>query len=277
MEKAKRSERLIAMTRLLCLSPNQVIPYGVFCDRFEAAKSSISEDMALIQKVFEDSRLGEVQTVTGAAGGARFRPVISWDEAYATMDTVAQALNTPDRALPGGYIYLSDLLADPALTRRMGAIMAAPCYPLDVDFVLTMETKGIPVAMMAADALNVPLVIARRSSKVYEGSAFNINYPDGKGGIETMSLSRRAVREGQRALIVDDFMRHGGTALGMIALMKEFRTEVAALAFMLAQERGAPLTSLPEWPLMTFTGDGINVPIQVKPAVWLKTQREQER
>ncbi|MGI6234237.1 MAG: pur operon repressor [Christensenellales bacterium] len=270
MEKVKRGERLIAMTRVLSSNPNKVIPYQVFCDQFKAAKSSISEDIAMIERVMATFELGEVATVTGAAGGVRFRPMMPANEAHSFIQGIADALNTPDRALPGGYLYLSDLLSDPVMTRRMGTIMAQPCFDLDVGFVLTMETKGIPVAMMTAEALNVPLLIARRSSKVYEGSSVNISYPDGKGGIETMSLARRAVMQGQRALIVDDFMRHGGTALGMITLMKEFNIEVAGLTFMLAQEREQPLTDLPEWPLMTFTGDGIDTPMVVQPAKWLK-------
>lgn len=93
-----------------------------------------------------------------------------------------------------------------------------------------METKGIPVALMTAHALGIPLVIARRSSKVYEGSAVNINYVSGSSGhIETMSLSRRAVQEGQRALIIDDFIKAGGTAKGMIDLMHEFNVTVVGL------------------------------------------------
>ncbi len=270
MEKVKRGERLIAMTRVLTSNPNKVIPYQVFCDQFKAAKSSISEDIAMIGRVMATFELGEVATVTGAAGGVRFRPMMPSGEALRFIQGIADALNTPDRALPGGYLYLSDLLSDPVMTRKMGTIMAQPCFSLDVDFVLTMETKGIPVAMMTAEALNVPLLIARRSSKVYEGSSVNISYPDGKGGIETMSLARRAVMQGQRALIVDDFMRHGGTALGMITLMKEFNIQVAGLTFMLAQKREQPLTDLPEWPLMTFTGDGIDTPMVVQPAKWLK-------
>lgn len=269
MSKVKRSDRLIAMTRMLTRSPNKILPYKVFFERFSTAKSTISEDVAMIAQVMADYGLGAVDTVTGAAGGVRFRPLISPDEALRQMQQVADTLNQPDRTLPGGYLYLSDLLSKPALTRSMGSILAGPCFGLGVDFVLTMETKGIPVAMMTADALNVPLVIARRSSKVYEGSAVNINYPDGKGGIETMSLSRRAVSGGQRALIVDDFTRHGGTALGMIELMKEFNITVVGLAFMLALEREQPLTHLPEWPLLTFTGDGITTPIVTQPAAWL--------
>ncbi|NLX82921.1 MAG: pur operon repressor [Clostridiales bacterium] len=269
MEKIKRGERLIAMVRMLSFHPNKVIPFQVFCDQFNAAKSSISEDIAMIERVIASFGLGEVTTVTGAAGGVRFRPMMSWADALGFISGIAEALNTPDRALPGGYLYLSDLLSDPVMTRKMGIIMARPSFDLGVDFVLTMETKGIPVAMMTAEALNVPMLIARRSNKVYEGSSVNISYPDGKGGIETMSLARRAVMQGQRALIVDDFMRHGGTAAGMITLMQEFNIEVAGLAFMLAQEREQPLTDLPEWPLMTFSGDGIETPMVVRPAQWL--------
>ena len=269
MEKTKRGERLVAMMRMLSDHPNQVIPFSVFCGMFSLAKSSVSEDVALMQQSLRANGLGEIRTVTGAAGGVLYRPAITREEAFEVIKGVCESLNDPMRVLPGGYLYLSDLLSQPGLTRQMGVILAGPCYSLGIDFVLTMETKGIPVAMMTAMTLNVPLIIARRVSKVYEGSAVNISFPDAKGGIETMSLARRAVREGQRALIVDDFMRHGATARGLIALMKEFNTTVAGLAFMLATERPEPLTNLPEWPLMTFTGDGVATPIKVRPAAWL--------
>ena len=272
MDKVKRSERLAAMTRMLVDNPNKVISYQIFCDTFEAAKSTVSEDIALIQNALSIYDLGQVTTVTGAAGGVRFRPMISWKEARDLLSMVADQLNDPDRALPGGFLYSSDLLSNPEITRKMGCILARPCYELGVDFVLTMETKGIPVAMMTAEALNVPLVIARRSSRVYEGSAVNISFPDGKGGIETMSLSRRAIHQGQRALIVDDFIRNGGTALGMIELMKEFKTKVVGLSFVLAKERENPLSDLPEWPLITFTGDGVREPMKLKPAKWIFEQ-----
>lgn len=75
----------------------------------------------------------------------------------------------------------------PDITRKMGTIIAGEFYDAAPDFVLTMETKGIPVALMTAQSMDVPLVIARRSSKVYEGSAVNINYASGSAGhIETM-------------------------------------------------------------------------------------------
>ena len=92
-------------------------------------------------------------------------------------------------------------------------ILAMDYYDKAPDFVLTMETKGIPVALMTAQTMGVPLVIARRDSRAYEGSAVKINYISGEAGdrIETMALARRAVSPGQRALIIDDFMKGGGT------------------------------------------------------------------
>ncbi len=269
MDKIKRAERVIVMMRMLGRMPNQIIPYSKFCDMFQLAKSSVSEDVAMIERAIKTWGLGEVETVTGAAGGVRFRPKVKGRDSREFISKVCEKLNTPDRMLPGGYLYLSDLLADPEMVRRMGEILASPYYDQGVDFVLTMETKGIPVATMTAEALHVPLIIARRSSKVYEGSAVNINFPDGKGGIETMSLARRAVQSGQRALIVDDFMRRGGTARGMITMMAEFGISVAGLAFVLAQESDATLSDLPEHPLMLFKADEQKDSIVVRPAPWV--------
>lgn len=269
MDKVKRTERMIVMMRMLCETPNQIIPYSRFCEMFQLAKSSVSEDVAMIEHAARAWGLGRVETVTGAAGGVRFRPLIQKKEAHDFVTQLCGQLNAPERMLPGGYLYLSDLLADPTLVRRMGEILAGPYYEQGVDFVLTMETKGIPVATMTAESLHVPLVIARRSSRVYEGSAVNINFPDGKGGIETMSLARRAVKSGQRALIVDDFMRRGGTARGMIALMAEFDITVAGLAFVLAQEADSPLSGLPQHPLMYFKTEPGRDSMVVRPAPWV--------
>jgi purine operon repressor len=52
-----------------------------------------------------------------------------------------------------------------------------------------------------------------------------------------MSLARRAVRQGQRALIIDDFMKGGGTAKGMIDLLGEFGVDIAGVGVMIATQQ----------------------------------------
>ena len=152
----------------------------------------------------------------------------------------------------------------------MGEIMATEYYAAAPDFVLTMETKGIPVAFAAAHALGVPLVIARRSSKVYEGSAVNINYVSGSSGhIETMSLSRRAVQEGQKCLIVDDFLKGGGTAKGMVDLMREFNVDVVGMTFVMSTAKPVKKRVMGEKSLMVMDIDQEHETVLVKPAFWL--------
>jgi purine operon repressor len=94
---------------------------------------------------------------------------------------------------------------------------------LGADYVVTIETKGIPVAFMTARMLNLPLVVVRRESKISEGSTVSINYFSGSSDrIQKMSLAKRAVEPGKKAIIIDDFMRAGGSVKGIIDILDEF-------------------------------------------------------
>jgi purine operon repressor len=62
-----------------------------------------------------------------------------------------------------------------------------------------------------------------------------MNYVSGSTGkIQTMYVSKRALKEGSNVLIIDDFMRAGGTAKGMVDLMKEFNANVQGIGVMIA-------------------------------------------
>ena len=236
MDKIKRNERLGAMTRILTDTPNRIHTLGEFCELFGAAKSTISEDIDLVSASFERFDLGKVETVAGAAGGVRYRAIPSRARTKRVLSELAERLSQPGRMLPGGFLYTSDVTAESVTAQAMGEILAAQYYDRQPHFVLTMETKGIPIALMTARMLDVPLVIARRDSRAYEGSAVKINYIAGGGNerIETMALARRAVSPGQRALIIDDFMKGGGTLQGMVDMMKEFQAEVVGVGVMIA-------------------------------------------
>ena len=270
MDKFKRNERLAVMTKVLTSAPNRIFTLSHFCEMFGAAKSTISEDVAILSETLRTFKMGTLETVTGAAGGMRYRPMVDCGEGRVLLERISEMLRESNRILPGGFLYFSDILSDPQLVSGMGHIFAAQYYDAGVDFVLTMETKGIPVALMTAEALHVPLIIARRSSKVYEGSAVNINYVSGKGGIETMSLSRRAVREGSTALIVDDFMRGGGTARGMLSLLEEFNCKCAGMCFVMALEGAIGRTNNNEKSLMVMDEIVDGQPINIRVSDWIK-------
>ena len=73
MDKIKRNERLAAMTQILTSSPNRIFTLSHFCELFSTAKSTVSEDVAILQQTMNQFRLGKLETVTGAAGGVRYR------------------------------------------------------------------------------------------------------------------------------------------------------------------------------------------------------------
>lgn len=238
MKKLKRSQRLVDMTQFLLERPHELLPLSIFADRYGAAKSSISEDLAIIKEVYEGEGIGELQTLAGAAGGVRYIPVMPKDMALSFVKQLCVQLEQADRILPGGYLYMSDLLGLPSMMEQAGKIIATAFYGSEIDVVMTVETKGIPLAYATAAQLGLPVVLVRRDHQVTEGSAVSINYVSGSHkSIHTMSLSRRALKEKSRVLIVDDFMKAGGTIRGMVDLLGEFNAEVAGVGVLV--ESGA--------------------------------------
>ncbi|OAB33555.1 pur operon repressor [Paenibacillus macquariensis subsp. defensor] len=238
MKKLKRSARLVELTQYLLNRPHTLIPLTTFADRYGAAKSSISEDLAIIKEVFEDEGMGDLQTFAGATGGVRFIPKMTKKQALLFAEDLCAQLEQRDRILPGGYLYMSDLLGEPSLMNEAGKIFATAFAEKEIDCVMTVETKGIPLAYATGAQLNLPVVLVRRDHQVTEGSAVSINYVSGSHkSIHTMSLSRRALKEKSRVLIVDDFMKAGGTIQGMVDLLAEFNAEVAGVGVLV--ESGA--------------------------------------
>ncbi len=227
----KRSERIVFMTQYLMNHPNEVVPLTFFVDKFKQAKSSISEDVQIIRETFLKEGLGVVKTVAGASGGVTYKPKMGAEEARKVVDEVIDRLQEKDRLLPGGYLFLSDLMGNPALLNKIGKLMATLYMDEDLDAVVTIATKGISLANAVANILNLPVVVIRKDNKVTEGSTVSINYVSGSSRkIETMVLSKRTLPEGSNVLVVDDFMRAGGSINGVMNLMNEFKARVKGVS-----------------------------------------------
>lgn len=229
--KLRRSERMVVISNYLVNNPYQLTSLNTFAEKYGAAKSSISEDMAIIKKAFSESGIGHIETVTGANGGVIFTPSISAAEGKAIAKELCQRLSESNRILPGGYIYLSDLLSTPSILKNIGRIIANAFKGEKIDTVMTVATKGVPLANAVANILNVPFVIVRRDLKITEGSTVSVNYASGSSDrIEKMFLSKRSLKPNSRVLIVDDFLKGGGTVSGMVSLLSEFDCELVGVA-----------------------------------------------
>ncbi|MGN1401634.1 MAG: pur operon repressor [Bacillus sp. (in: firmicutes)] len=235
--KFRRSERLVDMTNYLLENPNKLVPLTFFAERYNSAKSSISEDLTIIKETFEQRGIGSLMTVPGAAGGVKYIVRTNHEEAESFLDEMCSIMTNPDRLLPGGYLYMNDILGNPHLMNKIGRLIASAYADTEVNLIMTMATKGIPIAYAVASHLNVPVVIVRRDNKVTEGPTVSINYISGSSKrIQTMLLSKRSLEFGSKVLVVDDFMKAGGTIHGMTNLLEEFNATVSGIAVLIESE-----------------------------------------
>ena len=230
MEKADRKTRLAVVTAMLLKEPGRTFSLKVFCDMFGAAKSTMSEDIALLKSSLSQYGQGDIEVVLGAGGGVRYVPMLTSEQKAAVLYDVSARLSEPSRILPGGYIYTVDILSNPQFVGPMADMLAGLFVRTNPDFIATVETKGVALALLVARALGKPLIVARRDLKITEGSVVTINYLAGSSRrMMTMSMSKRAVSPGQKALLIDDFIAGGGTVHALCQMMKEFSITVVGI------------------------------------------------
>lgn len=241
MDKYKRNERIGAITQILVSKPNKVVTLTHFTELFSASKSTISEDLVIVKSIFEQQKLGKIETITGAAGGVKYVPMISIDKKENIIKSLADELSKPERRVAGGFIYLSDILFDPKYLQPLGAIFAEKFTGNLIDYVVTVETKGIPLALMTAYALNIPLVTFRNNFKADDGSALSIHYVSGSDGrLKTMYAPKNSIKKGSNILIIDGFMRAGGTIKGMKSLVTELESNVIGVGVLFEEVLSKP-------------------------------------
>ncbi len=226
----KRTERVGAMIQILTGSPSKIYSLQYFCDLFGAAKSSISEDIKACNEAFEFTGIGRLETGIGAKGGVRFIPHMSDKALTELQEEFCTKLSDPTRLLGGSFLYTSDIFFDPEFVKRLASAFARKFKDCNADYVATVETKGIPLATEVAHLLNLPLVIIRREAKISEGSTVSINYFSGSyERIQRMSLSKRAIKPNSNVLVIDDFMRGGGSISGISEIVGEFNSTIVGV------------------------------------------------
>jgi purine operon repressor len=214
---------------------------------------------------------GHLEAAPGPGGGVRFLPSPSPPRLQQVVHALAEALAKPDRVLAGGFLFMTDVLFSPEWARLIGECFVAAFGGLGADVVVTVETKGVPIALMTARALGVPLVLLRRDARVTEGPSVSINYVSGSTRrIQSMSVPRRSLVPGARALVIDDFMKGGGTARGMCDLLGELGAEAAGIGVVIATDRPAAKKVQDYRSLLILEQpEDETRPLRLRPAPWV--------
>ena len=95
----------------------------------------------------------------------------------------------------------------------------------------------------------------RREAKISEGATMSINYLSGSyERVQRMSISKRAALSGSKALIIDDFMRGGGSVKGISDILGEFETEVVGIGVAIANITPEK-KKIPEYTPLVYLGN----------------------
>lgn len=229
MLRGKRTERLIRIASRMLLHPSQQLSLTETASNFNVSKTLISDDIEIILEAFLNEGVGTVVTDRGRSGGAYYLPAPAPDYRHEHLRELAERLSVRERLLPGGLVYYTDLLFEPTWASFLGFTMSSLFAEQKPTVVMTTEVKGIPVAFFTAYALGVPLAVCRYRNRPSDGPAVGVHFPTGNGDVRTMYLGTRFLNASSRVLIVDDFMRGGSTAAGMLLMAREFAAEVTGV------------------------------------------------
>lgn len=99
------------------------------------------------------------------------------------------------------------------------------------DVVVGIESRGFLFGLMLANALKVPFVPIRKEGKL-PANTHRFSY-DLEYGSSVVEMHKDALKPGQRALIHDDLLATGGTALAAAELVKMNKGEVYGFNFLI--------------------------------------------
>lgn len=249
--KKEKATRLVELTARLTLSPSQTLSLTDLGVEYDVSKTVISSDVDIIGNALKTSGIMHVER--GRNGGARFIPSYSGEQRRQILSDIAEKLSNPDRRLPGGLLYYSDILFNPETAVALGYCMTSLFTDKRPDVVMTTEMKGIPIAMFAAYALGVPLAVCRFTNRPSDGAAVCVHYPTGSGDVKTMYMGTRQLPRKSEVLIIDDFMRGGSTASGMLLMAEQFEAHVCGVGIFIAHDEPAE-KAVPDYKsLLTLT------------------------
>ena len=121
------------------------------------------------------------------------------------------------------------LLDGPAFAATIDAM--AEAMPPGVDVVAAIEARGFVFGAALASRAACGLVLLRKRNKL-PGSVVGVNYAL-EYGDDRIEMHADALAPGTRALVVDDLIATGGTALAAVQLLRMVGADVIGAAFVI--------------------------------------------
>lgn len=133
--------------------------------------------------------------------------------------------------LPGGVLKVGSFLnqqMDTPFIKEIGEEIAKMYEGANITRILTIESSGIPIAVSAGFAMNLPVVYAKKNkSSNISGECYStMVHSFTHGNNNNVFVGKEYIKPDDRILIVDDFLAHGSALNGLIDIVKQAGAEV---------------------------------------------------
>lgn len=152
--------------------------------------------------------------------------------------------------LGGGILKVDPFInhqVDPELMEACGRELASLFESTHPTKVLTAEISGIAPALMTAKYLAVPVVYARKHKPITMPDTVYLTVAPShtKGHMVELIVSPEYLRNGERVLIIDDFLASGATIAGLVRLTQTAGAEIVGIGTLIEKtfEEGRILLS----------------------------------
>ena len=158
------------------------------------------------------------------------------------MKELEERIRLQGTVKPGNVLKVDAFLnhqCDVELFDRMGAAWAEHFADKTINKILTIEASGIGIACVAARHFdNAPVVFAKKAQSInLDGEQYATTiYSFTKQKEYPVIVGKRFLSEGDKVLIIDDFLANGCALEGLIKICEAAGAEVAGIG--IAVEKG---------------------------------------
>ena len=154
------------------------------------------------------------------------------------MKILQDRIRRDGRVLPGGIIKVDSFInhqIDPNIVVDIGREFAARFRGEGITRILTIEASGIAIAFMTGLELGVPVVFAKKGSAItQEPELYHAVVRSATRGITYLiSVGKSFLWQGDRVLIIDDFLASGEAALGLAGIVADAGAHLAGMGFVI--------------------------------------------
>lgn len=187
------------------------------------------------------------------------------------MKLIEDRILKDGRVLDGGILKVDGFLnhqIDVALLRGFAEEVKRQFADCGIDKILTIETSGIAVAYAVAEAFgDIPLLFAKKSkSATLKEDLYSTEVKSFTRNTSSLVyVSKFFLHEGEKVLLVDDFLAEGNASLGLIDLCDLAGAKAMGLATVIEKLFQGGRARLEQRGVRVFAGASIKAFVEGKP------------